>query len=107
MKKTCPLFIDDNPVGLQAVVDFDPSVIMFLFNLYKGSEKIQAGQGRLPSLKSKGCHTGHLVQRFFHQNIQCLFGHHPIGSFAAVIHFIRIKTVTAAEITAPGSRFDQ
>ena len=88
-------------------MDFNSSVIVFFFNFYQRPEKIQADQGGFASLKGKGRRMSHLIQRLFHENIQSLFGHHSIGFFLTVIHFIRIKTITAAEIAASGRRFDQ
>ena len=73
MKKACPFLIDDNSIGLEAVMDFNSSVIVFFLNFYQSPEKIQAGQGGFASLKGKGSRMSHLIQRLFHENIQSLF----------------------------------
>lgn len=41
MKKACPFLIDDNSIGLEAVMDFNSSVIVLFLNFYQRPEKIQ------------------------------------------------------------------
>ena len=107
VKELCPFLIQHDAVGLQAVMNRNSIGIVFLFQFNQMPIEIQSHQRRLPSLKGERGRMGYLQQRLFHQNLQRFFVHEAAGGFASEIHFIRIKTVTAAQITASGGRFDQ
>ena len=49
----------------------------------------------------------HLFQRLFYQKLQRIRGHKTAGGLIPQLHFVSIEAVAAAQVAAPGSRFDQ
>ena len=107
VQKFCPLFIQNDAVGLNAVVDLDPARLIFFFQLCQSPVKIQPRKGGFAALKGEGYRMRHLFQRLFYQKLQRIRGHKAAGGLIPQLHFIGVEAVTAAQVAAPGGRFDQ
>jgi hypothetical protein len=106
-KKGAPPLIQQKSVGLQGMGYLNVFSIIFFLQFQTFPEKLQSGQGRLPSLKGNSTFPLRELQKPPYDIFQSLPAHNPIRCLTPIIHFVRIKAVFAAHVAQPGRRLHQ